>query len=199
MAFTVPIGSGAAIIPCGNTTATTRCTRFFPSSIRTPSNHLYLACPKKFSSESHRFRAVTEPQATAEIEDEEPLDEEFVALYSKVNDFLREEPYLWEGPQWDLLGFFVQYSWIIGFGVAVCVSLYGCLTYQEPPKEVREEMERKYGVRSGVESGVESDAESGAESRANSSSESSDVFEETDAYDSDVFDSNPTEVAPSLD
>ncbi|WVZ13716.1 hypothetical protein V8G54_011282 [Vigna mungo] len=190
MAFTVPIGSGAAIIPCGNTTATTRCIRFFPSSIRTPSNHLHVACAKKFS-ESHRFRAVTEPQATAEIEDEEPPDEEFVALYSKVNDFLREEPYLWEGPQWDLLGFFVQYSWIIGFGVAVCVSLYGCLTYQEPPKEVRDEMERKYGVRSGVESS--------AESRANSSSGSSDVFEDTDAYDSDVFDSNPTEVAPSLD
>lgn len=56
-------------------------------------------------------------------------------------------------------------------------------------------MERKYGVRSGVESSVESSAES----RANSSSESSDVFEDTDAYDSDVFDSNPTEVAPSLD
>jgi len=56
---------------------------------------------------------------------------------------------------------------------------------------VREEMERKYGVSTGVESS--------AESGANSSSGSSDVFEDTDAYDSDVFDSNPTEVAPSLD
>ncbi|XP_027923505.1 uncharacterized protein LOC114181287 isoform X1 [Vigna unguiculata] len=191
MAFTVPIGSGAAIIPCGNTTATTRYTRFFPSPIQTPRNHLHVACAKKFSSESRRFRAVTEPQATAEVEDEEPMDEEFVALYNKVNDLLREEPDFWEGPQWDLLGFFVKYSWIIGFGVAVCFSLYGCFTYQEPSKEVREEMERKYGVSTGVESS--------AESGANSSSGSSDVFEDTDAYDSDVFDSNPTEVAPSLD
>jgi len=124
MAFTVPIGSGAAIIPCGNTTATTRYTRFFPSPIQTPRNHLHVACAKKFSSESRRFRAVTEPQATAEVEDEEPMDEEFVALYNKVNDLLREEPDFWEGPQWDLLGFFVKYSWIIGFGVAVYITNY---------------------------------------------------------------------------
>lgn len=58
-----------------------------------------------------------------------------------------------------------------------------------------EEIERKYGVRSGVESSVDSSVESSAKSSA----ESSDVFEDPDAYDSDVFDSNPTEVAPSLD
>ncbi|KAK7364070.1 hypothetical protein VNO80_12431 [Phaseolus coccineus] len=191
MAFTVPIGSGAAIIPCGNTTATTRYTRLLSSSNRTPRNYLHVACSKKFSSESQSFRAVTEPQATAEIGDEEPMDEEFAALYSKVNDILREEAEFWEGPQWDLLGTFVKYSWIIGFGVAVCVSLYGCLTYQPPSKEVMEEIERKYGVRSGVESS--------GESSAKSSGESNDVFEDLDSYDSDVFDSNPTEVAPSLD
>ncbi|KAL9324527.1 hypothetical protein ACSQ67_009384 [Phaseolus vulgaris] len=194
MAFIVPIGSGAAIIPCGNTAATTRYTRLLSSSNRTPRNHLHVACSKKFSSDSQPFSAVTEPQATAEIGDEEPMDEEFAALYSKVNDILEEEADFWEGPQWDLLGFFVKYSWIIGFGVAVCVSLYGCLTYQQPSKEVMDEIERKYGVRSGVESSVESSGDSSAKSSA----ESNDVFEDLDSYDSDVFDSNPTEVAPSL-
>jgi len=57
-----------------------------------------------------------------------------------------------------------------------------------------DEIERKYGVRSGVESSVESSGDSSAKSSA----ESNDVFEDLDSYDSDVFDSNPTEVAPSL-
>ncbi|CAJ1951883.1 unnamed protein product [Sphenostylis stenocarpa] len=198
MAFTVPVGSGAAIIPCGNTTATTRYTRLIPSSNRTPRNHLHVVCAKKFSSESHPFSAATEPQATEEIEDDEALDEEIAALYKKMSGLLREEPDFWEGPQWDWLGTFIKYSWIIGFGVAVVVCLYGCFTFHEPPKEVREEMERKYGVRSGVETSTDSNRESSTESSAESKTESSDVFEESDTYDSDVFDSNPTEVAPLL-
>jgi len=78
-----------------------------------------VACSNKFSSESRPFSAVTEPQATTEVEDEEPMDEEFAALYSKANELLRAEPDFWEGPQWDLFGTFVKYSWILGFGVAV--------------------------------------------------------------------------------
>ena len=56
-------------------------------------------------------------------------------------------------------------------------------------------------MQSGVESNAESDdVESSAETDVESSAESSsEVFKEPDAYDSDVFDSNPTEVAPSLE
>lgn len=66
---------------------------------------------------------------------------------------------------------------------------------------MREAAERLYSVQSGVESNAESDdVESSAETDVESSAESSsEVFKEPDAYDSDVFDSNPTEVAPSLE
>lgn len=63
------------------------------------------------------------------------------------------------------------------------VALYGCFTFHEPPKKVKEAAEKMYSVDS---SQVFTETPSQG-------------FEEPDAYDSDVFDSNPTEVAPSLE
>ncbi|KAJ8758755.1 hypothetical protein K2173_000476 [Erythroxylum novogranatense] len=63
-----------------------------------------------------------------------------------------DEPDFWEGPQWDALGFFVQYLWAFGIIFAVCVLFA-----------------------------------------------SYDFFGRTRRSNSDVFESNPTEVAPSLE
>ncbi|TKY44699.1 hypothetical protein E2542_SST30977 [Spatholobus suberectus] len=172
MAFTVAIGSGVAIIPCGNTTVTPYTRLLLPhlASTRTRRS-LHVARAKKLSSESHPFSTATEPQDTAEVE--EPLDDA-VSTY-QWPDLPGQEPDFWEGPQWDWLGTFVQYSWILGFAVAAILALLGCFTHHEPPKKLKEAAANKYSV------------------------QSSEVFEEPDAYDSDVFDSNPTEVAPSLE
>ncbi|RDX77156.1 hypothetical protein CR513_42768, partial [Mucuna pruriens] len=160
MAFTVAIGSGVAIIPCGNISRTPY-THLLPHLVSTRTRRsLHVARAEKLSSES-------QPVSTAEIE--EPLDDA-VSSYN-YSDLPGQKPDFWEGPQWDWFGFFVQYSWIIGVPVAAILALTGCLTY-DPPKDLKQGAANKYSVQSG------------------------EVFVEPDVYDSDVFDSNPTEVAP---
>ena len=37
-----------------------------------------------------------------------------------------DEPDIWDGPQWDLLGVIVEYLWAIGIALAVCTMEYIC-------------------------------------------------------------------------
>ncbi|KAK7314538.1 hypothetical protein VNO77_33064 [Canavalia gladiata] len=179
MAFTVAIGSvgGVAIIPCGNTIGTP-CTLLphltsFPRTRR----NFHVVWAKKFSPESPLGSVTTtdeEQQRTAEIED--PVDDAAVDSYEWLG-IPGSEPDYWQGPQWDWLGTFVKYSWIIGFPVAVIVTLYGCATHRVIPKDLKQ----------------------AAAMKGSESVESSELFEDPKTFDSDVFDSNPTEVAPSLE
>ncbi|KAG5037181.1 hypothetical protein AAZX31_07G086700 [Glycine max] len=195
MAFTVAIGSGVAIIPCGNTTTAIPYTRGGGHRTRRKL-HLHVARAKK-PLNGDDVSIYTELLKTeVSVFENKPLGDNDAALkFVEKIDRQFQYPDFWEGSQWDWLGIFVKFSPIIGVAVAACLAIYGCFTFHEPPKEMREAAERLYSV----QSGVESSAESGLESSADSSVESGKVIEEPDAYDSDVFDSNPTEVAPSLE
>ncbi|KAG4388498.1 hypothetical protein GLYMA_09G185300v4 [Glycine max] len=196
MAFTVASGSGVAIIPCGNTGTAA----LFPHRTR---RNLHVARAKKpLNGDDVSVYAELLKAEVSVLENNKPLDDNDAALkFLEKIDRQFQQPDLWEGPQWDWLGIFIKFSPIIGIAVAASLAIYGCFTFHEPPKNVREAAERLYSVQSGVESNAESDdVESSAETDVESSAESSsEVFKEPDAYDSDVFDSNPTEVAPSLE
>ncbi|XP_020202471.1 uncharacterized protein LOC109788208 [Cajanus cajan] len=181
MAFTVAIGTGVAIIPCGNSTHRTP----YTPTART----LHVARAKKLSSDSQPVTAAAEPQPSPEIE-ASVADSDFSFNYAELPG---QEPDFWEGPQWDWFGTFVKYSWIIGFPVAASLALYGCFTFHEPPERVKLAAAKKYSVQNYSVQSAES-----VDSVESESVDPSEVFEEPDAYDSDVFDSNPTEVAPSL-
>uniref|UniRef100_A0ACD5ZZQ0 Uncharacterized protein n=1 Tax=Avena sativa TaxID=4498 RepID=A0ACD5ZZQ0_AVESA len=80
----------------------------------------------------------------------------------------------WEGPQWDLLGFFVQYMW--GFGVVF--SLVACgvavATYNDGATDFRDTPSFKESI-------------------------TQEFPEEAESSGPDVFEGNPTEVAPALE
>ncbi|MCE3216074.1 hypothetical protein HAX54_004736 [Datura stramonium] len=86
-----------------------------------------------------------------------------------------EETDFWEGPQWDGFGFFVQYMWAFG----VLFSLIACgiavATYNDGATDFKATPVYKEAIQSG------------------------ELLEEPEASDSDVFESNPTEEAPSLE
>lgn len=85
-----------------------------------------------------------------------------------------ETPDFWEGPQWEALGFFVQYMWAFGvvFGLIACgvaVATYndGATDFKDTP--------------------------------AYKESQSQEFPEESESSSADVFEGNPTEVAPALE
>ncbi|KAF0910233.1 hypothetical protein E2562_001426 [Oryza meyeriana var. granulata] len=104
-----------------------------------------------------------------------------------------EKPDFWEGPQWEALGFFVQYMW--AFGVFFGGSLHGgagvsgfklqsdylvacgfaVATYNEGATDFRETPAYKESV------------------------QTQEFPEESESSGSDVFEGNPTEVAPALE
>ncbi|KAE9600279.1 hypothetical protein Lal_00045570 [Lupinus albus] len=182
MAFT--LGTGSARIPCGNTTITpyTSLSHHRPRLTLLPSTttrtNLQLVSAKKFSPRSGRNRRGTttiqdqdEFQRTAEIEDSS----------ADVDDgyFLPDLPGLekdfWEGPQWDGLGFFVEYLWAFGVVFSLVACGIAVATYNEGATDFKETPAYKESV------------------------QSTQFLEEPDSSDSDVFESNPTEVAPSLE
>ncbi|XP_009621928.3 uncharacterized protein LOC107825854 [Nicotiana tabacum] len=81
----------------------------------------------------------------------------------------------WEGPQWDGFGFFVQYMWAFG----VLFSLIACgiavATYNDGATDFKATPVYKEAI------------------------QSRELLEEPEASNSDVFESNPTEEAPSLE
>ncbi|XVE58760.1 hypothetical protein DITRI_Ditri04bG0195100 [Diplodiscus trichospermus] len=81
----------------------------------------------------------------------------------------------WEGPQFDALGFFVQYLWAFGIVFALIACGIAVATYNEGATDFKETPAYKESI------------------------QSRELLEEPEASNSDVFESNPTEVAPSLE
>ncbi|XP_071685161.1 uncharacterized protein [Lolium perenne] len=79
----------------------------------------------------------------------------------------------WEGPQWDLLGFFVQYMWAFGVFFSLVACGFAVATYNDGATDFRETPSFKESLTQEFPE----EAESG----------------------SDVFEGNPTEVAPALE
>ncbi|XP_061370959.1 uncharacterized protein LOC133313579 [Gastrolobium bilobum] len=185
MTFTVAIGSGCgggARILCGNTTGTpytplSHLTLPSSSSSTGTRRNLHLVSAKKFSSRSGRNRRGTttttdqELQRTAEIEDSVDDADDGYFLPKLPGD----ETDFWEGTQWDALGFFVQYMWAFGVVFALVACGIAVATYNEGATDFKETPAYKESV------------------------QSREFLEEPEGSDSDVFESNPTEVAPSLE
>lgn len=85
-----------------------------------------------------------------------------------------DEPDFWEGPQWDAFGFFIQYLWAFGVLFAIVACGVAAVTYNSGAKDLKETSAQKDSV------------------------ESRKLLEGPDMAEPDVFESNPTEVAPSL-
>ncbi|CAA0818398.1 Unknown protein [Striga hermonthica] len=86
-----------------------------------------------------------------------------------------DKPDFWEGPQWDALGFFVQYMWAFGVVFALVACGVAVATYNDGATDFKETPAYKEAI------------------------QSRDLDELDDAATSDVFESNPTEEAPSLE
>ncbi|KAE8724007.1 hypothetical protein F3Y22_tig00011079pilonHSYRG00177 [Hibiscus syriacus] len=86
---------------------------------------------------------------------------------------LQPDPF--EGPQWDVLGFLVQYLWAFGIVFALIACGIAVATYNEGATDFKETPAYKESI------------------------QSQELLEQPDASTSDVFESNPTEVAPSLE
>lgn len=86
-----------------------------------------------------------------------------------------DEPDFWEGEQWDALGFFVEYLWAFGIVFALIACGIAVSTYNEGASDFKETPAYKESV------------------------QSQELLEQPEASNPDVFESNPTEVAPSLE
>ncbi|KAH1089883.1 hypothetical protein J1N35_017140 [Gossypium stocksii] len=169
----------------------------FPISPRT--FHL-TAAAKKFSSRTGRFDSKNrrsnlttkeqdeeqELKRTAEIEESNIAvgvgledvggsSSEISADGKPFPDLPGLQPDLWEGPKWDVLGFLVQYLWAFGIVFALIACGIAVATYNEGATDFKETPAYKESI------------------------QSQELLEQPDASNSDVFESNPTEVAPSLE
>ncbi|XP_072992541.1 uncharacterized protein [Typha latifolia] len=86
-----------------------------------------------------------------------------------------DERDFWEGPQWNAFGFFIQYQWAFGIVFALIACGIAVSTYNEGATDFRETPAFKESIGS------------------------QELLEEPEASNSDVFEGNPTEVAPSLE
>ncbi|TYH54973.1 hypothetical protein ES332_D09G206400v1 [Gossypium tomentosum] len=169
----------------------------FPISPRT--FHLTSAA-KKFSSRTGRFDSKNRrSNLTTKEQDEEQdlkrtaeIEESNIAIgvgledvggsSSEISadgkpfpDLPGLQPDLWEGPKWDVLGFLVQYLWAFGIVFALIACGIAVATYNEGATDFKETPAYKESI------------------------QSQELLEQPDASNSDVFESNPTEVAPSLE
>ncbi|KAI4341497.1 hypothetical protein MLD38_026214 [Melastoma candidum] len=85
-----------------------------------------------------------------------------------------DKPDFWEGEQWEALGFFVQYLWAFGIFFAAIACGIAVATYNEGATDFKETPVYKEAIGS------------------------RELLDEQPDAGSDVFESNPTEVAPSL-
>ncbi|KAK4567735.1 hypothetical protein RGQ29_003479 [Quercus rubra] len=163
----------------------------FPLSTRTTTTTLHIVSAKKFSSRTGRLdgknrRSNTttkdqdENQQRNDLEDNKFNSIEDGAVAAAADGYVLPElpgdkPDFWEGPQWDAFGFFVQYLWAFGIVFALIACGVAVATYNEGATDFKETPAYKESI------------------------QSRELLEEPDASTSDVFESNPTEVAPSLE
>ncbi|GMI71542.1 hypothetical protein HRI_000823500 [Hibiscus trionum] len=205
MALTLTLSNGTSTSSCGNgvgilrhnhlpTGLPRRRLLLFPTSPRT--FHLTSAAKKfrtgRFDSKNRRNNLTTKEQDD-ELERKEENDGGFgvgvgldnvglggsssaVSVDGKpFPDLPGLQPDPFEGPQWDVLGFLVQYLWAFGILFALIACGIAVATYNEGATDFKETPAYKESV------------------------QSRELLEQPDASNSDVFESNPTEVAPSLE
>uniref|UniRef100_A0A2P2M7C6 Uncharacterized protein n=1 Tax=Rhizophora mucronata TaxID=61149 RepID=A0A2P2M7C6_RHIMU len=162
-----------------------------PLTPRGPALHVVSA--KKFSPRTGRLDSKNRRSSTTTTKDLEKssLDQERTAgngsggevkVESVVDDdgfvipkLPGEESDFWEGPQWDGLGFFLQYLWAFGIVFALIACGIAVATYNEGATDFKDTPIYKESI------------------------QSQDLLDEPETSNSDVFESNPTEVAPSLE
>uniref|UniRef100_A0A7N0ZXI8 Uncharacterized protein n=1 Tax=Kalanchoe fedtschenkoi TaxID=63787 RepID=A0A7N0ZXI8_KALFE len=138
---------------------------------------------KKLSSRTGRFDSrnrkgglSTKEQVEEEEEAIESVDTVEVAFDGTPMPVLPgEEPDFWEGEKWDAFGFFVQYMWAFGVLFALVACGIAVVTYNEGATDFKDTPAYKESV------------------------QSRELLEGPDISGSDVFESNPTEEAPSLE
>ncbi|OWM65146.1 uncharacterized protein LOC116214879 [Punica granatum] len=159
---------------------------------------LHIASAKKLSSRTGKFDSRNRRTSTATEDEEKEEDQlpeasniertgpENSALESAASSRVEgsdgfvlpelpgDKPDFWEGPQWDALGFFVQYLWAFGIAFALIACGIAVATYNEGATDFKETPAYKESIKS------------------------QELLEEPNSG-SDVFESNPTEVAPSLE
>ncbi|KAF3944940.1 hypothetical protein ACB098_04G079700 [Castanea mollissima] len=162
----------------------------FPPSTRTTTT-LHIVSAKKFSSRTGRLdgnnrrgntttKDQDENKQRNDLEDSKFNSIEGGAVAAAADGYVLPElpgdkPDFWEGPQWDAFGFFVQYLWAFGIVFALIACGVAVATYNEGATDFKETPAYKESI------------------------QSRELLEEPDASTSDVFESNPTEVAPSLE
>ncbi|XP_050256765.1 uncharacterized protein LOC126702151 [Quercus robur] len=173
----------------------------FPLSTRTTTTTLHIVSAKKFSSRTGRLDGKNRRSNTTTKDQDENqqrndlVDNKFnsieggggvgsfedgVVAAAAADGYVLPElpgdkPDFWEGPQWDAFGFFVQYLWAFGIVFALIACGVAVATYNEGATDFKETPAYKESI------------------------QSRELLEEPDASTSDVFESNPTEVAPSLE
>ncbi|EXB56934.1 hypothetical protein L484_019979 [Morus notabilis] len=197
MALTIiPNGGGGATILSGNSTTHPYTRLPIRRHVISPLSHrttLHVVAAKKFSPRSGKNRRTSttttrdqleldqdqEQKRTAEIK--RPGDDARSAAVDTADDgyFLPklpgDEPDFWEGEQWDGLGFFVEYLWAFSIVFALIACGIAVATYNEGATDFKDTPAYKESV------------------------QSQELLEEPEASNPDVFESNPTEVAPSLE
>lgn len=138
---------------------------------------------KKFTAGKNKRSSISTKEPVKEEEEEEfqKINISIDGATATIGDAFEmpklpgEETDFWEGPQWDGFGFFVQYMWAFG----VLFSLVACgiavATYNDGATDFKSTPVYKEAI------------------------QSQELLEEPEASDSDVFESNPTEEAPSLE
>ncbi|XP_021905687.1 uncharacterized protein LOC110820508 [Carica papaya] len=164
----------------------------FPFSSRT----LHVAsAAKKLSSRTGRFDSRNRRSSITTKEEEDEQQQPTVQIEDAVEnvgvgadgnvvvdssgvpmpELPGQEPDFWEGQQWDAFGFVVQYLWAFGIVFALIACGIAVATYNEGATDFKETPAYKESI------------------------QSRELLDEPEASNSDVFESNPTEVAPSLE
>ncbi|KAJ4762683.1 AT-rich interactive domain protein [Rhynchospora pubera] len=86
-----------------------------------------------------------------------------------------QEPDFWEGPQWNAFGFVVQYLWAFGIVFALVACGIAVATYNQGATDFRETPAYKESM------------------------QSKELLDDSNSSSSEVFEQNPTEVAPPLE
>nr|GEU71403.1 hypothetical protein CTI12_AA376980 [Tanacetum cinerariifolium] len=125
-------------------------------------------------------RTSTGGSSTSFKEDEPPLNDAGSTVEETYEGYVLPdlpglEKDFWEGPEWDGFGFVVEYLWAFGIVFALVSSGIAVATYNEGATDFKETPAYKESI------------------------QSRDLLEEPEASSPDVFESNPTEEAPSLE
>nr|XP_043624003.1 uncharacterized protein LOC122595655 [Erigeron canadensis] len=187
---TMSLNSGRIL--CNTPTITPYTTRF---PLNRPSSSFLVSRPKTSTSlvivsaakklRTGKFDSKNKRGSTSTNDDESlnesaavgTIDEGEVENYDGyvLPDLPGLEKDFWEGPEWDGFGFFVEYLWAFGIIFALISSGIAVATYNEGATDFKETPAYKESI------------------------QSRDLLEEPEASSPDIFESNPTEEAPSLE